>query len=113
METPDKARKFVEEIKTNIKNLDGESREDHISKFEDRYGEITDYPSFKNFYLIFLEDCPNQEIVKGHKNEEEAHSLWESIDINKNNKLDKEERIILLKAVANKTIEMIEKYFNL
>jgi len=95
-----------------IEKLDkkGQQFYDHLTN---EHGNIIDFDSFKIFFHNFLKKLPKQEITAEHGTEEEAQTIWNKIDFNKNEKLDSEESISVVREMLKYIIKLIKKYYKI
>ncbi len=84
-----------------------------IYEFEEKWGTIKDEKTFKQFFVKYLEDCPDKNIIKGVNVESEAFTLWQKVDINKNGILDENEKIEVVREIMKHSIGLIRKFYNL
>ena len=77
------------------------------------WGEVTDQNSFKVYFVNYLGRWQNPEIMKNVDIEADSANLWNSIDVNKNGKLDKDEELLVMAQLMRHSIEKTKKFFGI
>ena len=111
IQTKEEAINFISETEAIINDPDQIAMFTGVLK--SKWGGITDRNSFKNFFTNYLNDCPNSAIVKGVNIDADAQVLWEKIDVNKNNQLDKDEENSVIVEIMKHSLGLVKKYFNI
>lgn len=112
LNTIEDAKAAIQESEALIKELDTFS-DNLFDLFKNEFGEVKDFPSFKNVFINYINECPNHAIIEGYGTEDNAKKLWNKININKSGTLDKTEEKLLFKAIIAFNCELIKKHFGL
>ena len=102
----------IEGLEKMLKKIDlkGQKYFDHLC---DEHGEVKDYESFRKFFDSFLTKFPKKELTCKYNTEEEARHVWNTIDINQNQKLDSDESMNLVKAMLKYVIGILRKHYKI
>ncbi len=107
----DEARDFIQETESILS--DSQQIGTFTNVLKEKWGGITDFNSFKNFFNNYLKDCPNPEIVNGVNVEKDAVTLWNKIDINKNGTLDSEEENLVIIEIMRHSLGLVRAHFKI